>query len=951
MDTLSFLTSVLGQEGHYCLFVPKGNKHLVHKFYETVQELVDGAKFYDAEGHHAYFALATFETPTSRKAANVCQMKSLFVDLDCGVDDSKHYINKAAALADLKRVCKELVLPRPMIVDSGRGLHAYWHLTEAVTREAWLPVALQFKRTCMEAGLRLDPAVTADAARVLRVPETHNHKDTPPSRVSVLGVDQPKYTCLDDFSELLGGTPIPVPMVRGVYGSNALTDMLAGNKEHSFKRIISKTLLGKGCDQIKHLMLHQDEISEPMWRAGLSIAKFCTDGEKAAQKISRNHPEYSFDETVKKLALIKGPYLCERFAEENPDVCDKCPHYGKIKSPIVLGTEVVEATPTDNLFEVQPIDVEPEDRDAVDIQGAVLTIPPFPKPYFRGKNGGVYIRVRTDEGDIEEVPIYHNDLYVVSRIHDIEEGECIILRLHLPRDGVREFVLPLTAVTSKDEFRRNMSKQGVAVQHMDKLMKYITDWVTELQSRASANDAHRQYGWTPKMKSFVLGRSEITAGHTYVNHPSIATRDTIDAFEPKGTLKGWKNAISFYNRDSLAMHQFVVCASLASPLMELVPDIHAAGLHIHSTQSGLGKTTLLNAALSIWGDPKELHIVGKDTDNFSMNRAEVYKNIPFGVDEITALDPQKLSDYVYALTGGKQKGRMSGGANQERFRGAPWGFLAISTGQSSCIERISSVKAAPKAEAQRLLETQAKVVEFIDKNETDRFNTDLGKHHGHAGRIVIQYMLRNLDEMQELYRRVQITVDKKFNLGAPNRFWSTFVAHALVGCIIGNKLDLIHFKASVVMTYAGELIKENRAAAISMEVSVEAILNEYLSEHWGSILQIKSTQDLRGVANNNGLDVHVLPEMNPKTRLVARYETDTHKVFLVPKALKAWCVKKQINYAGLTVDLKVSLGATKAKMRLGKGTRVNLPPTDVIVVDCTDFCSDFEGAPNEDGLE
>ena len=97
--------------------------------------------------------------------------------------------------------------------------------------------------------------------------------------------------------------------------------------------------------------------------------------------------------------------------------------------------------------------------------------------------------------------------------------------------------------------------------------------------------------------------------------------------------------------------------------------------------------------------------------------------------------------------------------------------------------------------------------------------------------------------------------------------------------------------------------------------------------------------------------MHVLPEMNPKTRLVARYETDTHKVFLVPKALKAWCVKKQINYAGLVVDLKDILGATKAKMRLGKGTRVNLPPTDVIVVDCTDFCSEFEGASNEDDLE
>ena len=92
--------------------------------------------------------------------------------------------------------------------------------------------------------------------------------------------------------------------------------------------------------------------------------------------------------------------------------------------------------------------------------------------------------------------IYHNDLYVVRRLRDVEIGEAVVMRLHLPKDGVREFTLPLTAVTSRDEFRKFMSMQGVAVTKMDEIMQYTTTWVNELQANSVADQAHRQFGWT-----------------------------------------------------------------------------------------------------------------------------------------------------------------------------------------------------------------------------------------------------------------------------------------------------------------------------------------------------------------------------------------------------------------------------------------------------------------------
>ena len=42
-----------------------------------------------------------------------------------------------------------------------------------------------------------------------------------------------------------------------------------------------------------------------------------------------------------------------------------------------------------------------------------------------------------------------------------------------------------------------------------------------------------------------------------------------------------------------------------------------------------------------------------------------------------------------------------------------------------------------------------------------------------------------------------------------------------------------------------------------------------------------------------------------------------------------------MNYNSLLNDLKEKLNARRTKMRLSKGTHMNLPPTDVIIVDCS----------------
>ena len=926
MDTNIFLKSVLADGGLYSLLALRPiDSRKVQKFYSTTERLIDASQNFDAEGYDVYFGLGTVEKDGSRKTDNIKEFKSFFLDLDCG--GTKDYANQSEAIDALRDFCKKLNLPNPLKINSGRGVHVYWKLTEAVCADDWLHVATRLKAMCAQHNLLADVAVTADVCRVLRVPKTHNYKTDPPAEVTYFGVDVPNPVNFDEFSELLGSDPIPIPNIYTPTEGVVSLDSILSNKESVFADIIKKIKAKKGCQQIKNILKNQQEISEPLWRAGLSIAKFCVDGEQAVHIVSMNHSDYSEEETKKKTDAIKGPYLCNTFDDYSPDICKDCIHWGKIKSPISLGQRIREATEEDNIVEAPAVNLPNSPT-------STYVIPAYPKPYFRGASGGIYVRTRNAEGDPDEKLIYHNDLYVVRRLRDVEIGEAVVMRLHLPKDGVREFTLPLTAVTSRDDFRKQMSMQGVAVTKMDEIMQYTTTWVNELQANSVADQAHRQFGWTgDECKSFILGNQEIYKDKVDFNPPSTQTAGLFSAFEPKGTMEEWKKAINFYNKDGFELHQFVVGTSFGSPLMQFSP-IKCAALHIYSKDSGLGKTTAMEAGVSVWGKPEDLLTYKSDTVNTRMNRGEVYHSLPLYMDELTNSHGRELSDLVYQLTGGKQRGRMASGSNTERYRGEAWSLLAVTTGNTSVVERVSITKSMPKAEAQRILECRVKKMHFETKEETDIFSAAIKDNYGHAGKEYIQYIMSNVSSVKALLGEVQQRVDKMAGLTAENRFWSALVSATVTGIMIAKKLGLVDYDHKKIFKWGVSQLSENKRQVEDMNMSVEEILNDFIHEHWSNVLWIKSTDDLRKEQDINR-DSLIIPEAVPRGKLVARYETDLKRAYLLPKPLKAWCGEQQINYNSFIHDLTVKLKATKAKMRLSKGTHMNLPPAHVIIVDCS----------------
>ena len=121
-------------------------------------------------------------------------MRSFFLDLDCG--EKKDYPSQEAAVGALEEFLAETCLPEPILVNSGNGVHVYWPLDNPVSREEWEPVANKLKRVCRRLGLRADPVRTSDAASILRIPATHNHKSSVPKEVVVVDEEVTEITLL-----------------------------------------------------------------------------------------------------------------------------------------------------------------------------------------------------------------------------------------------------------------------------------------------------------------------------------------------------------------------------------------------------------------------------------------------------------------------------------------------------------------------------------------------------------------------------------------------------------------------------------------------------------------------------------------------------------------------------------------------------------------------------------
>ena len=913
LNTNDFLSAVLPNDGVYCVVGLKKDESPRQKFVGSIEEVNGLAQELVAQNYNAYFALASFADPKEgRTAKNAQHLKSFFIDIDCGM--GKPYADQSEGMTALKAFLKATKLPRPTIVNSGNGIHAYWALEAALPSSEWKPLAEQLKMLCTMHKLEADPSVTADTARILRVPNTLNFKDIEnPVEVAVLLegslVDISVFkdvlqTCVggeDIFAGMTGQPFVPRQM-------DAMTLALMGNNISRFKTIMIKSAKGEGCQQLLHIYENQATIDEPLWRGGLSIAQQCVDRDKAIHTLSNKHPDYSAQATERKANETKGPYTCATFKKLNPSACQGCEL--NITSPIQLGKEFNEATEEDNTVEV-PAEEEGE-------APTVYQIPKYPFPYTRGAAGGIYTKMKDEDGVEEVTMIYPYDFYVVKRMNDPDRGESLLMRLHLPKDGVKEFIMPLTDVLAKDRFRDTIAKHGLAVlgKKQDILMAYITRWVEELQATTEAELARKQFGWLPDNDGFIVGDQEITATEVKYSPPTATTIELVPMFRQKGDFHIWKDVVNAYAREEMEAKAFAFFMGFGNTLLKFT-NLKGYLLSLKSQGSGSGKTTVLHTIGSIYGHPEDSFMRNKDTYNQKLQRIGTLQNIPILYDEMTNLPPDQKSNLSYDITEGRAKNRMQSQNNAERLNHTRWATGLITTSNRSLRDDLLSIKAFPEGELMRIMELHI----FNDPNDDPAWAREhfgrLHTNYGHAIYPFMQYVVGHLPEVIEFLGKIQAKIDAAAEIKSQERYWSAMAAIAITGGIISKNLGLHNIDHRPVMAYIIKHIKESRAQNKLMISENSDFLSGFIQRKFHEVLVINGKKD-----HKTGLETGPIRE--PRGALTARYEPDTKLLYVVAKEYRAECNKAQLNFdESLAMHKKSGAFLGQKRKRMTSGTIVD----------------------------
>jgi hypothetical protein len=922
MDTQSFLSAILPDSGIINITRIRGT--VVTPYYESsIADSIKKIEAITADGANIYYSMATYKAQGSRKRANAQFVKSFWVDLDCG--EKTDYASIEDGLTALDALITTSLLPKPYVVCSGYGLHVYWALTEFITPEEWQPLADKIPLLCLKYNLSLkDSGPSRDLVRILRVPGTKNYKNVAdPKDVYLIQEGEPcsfddfKAAFISAYGEADESEFAPGSKLTSLMEFNSNTDVFNNSIETSFKQI----LVSDCCNQITSAIAERATLEEPRWRAVLSIAQCCTDREKAVKAVSITHPDYNLATALKKAAATSGPYKCDTFKKEFPAGCAGCTM--NITSPILLGREIKEAI-SNEIFAKQVVF-----EGAVPVEQEVTyEVTPYPFPFVRGIKGGIYVQPLPAADGSRGIPVcvYENDIYAVGRYHDAVEGESILGRLHLPHDGVREFIIPLKTVLTAEKLRDALAAQGVAAskRNMDQIMSMLTMQVRYLQTQSKAKMSRRQFGWHDNNTCFVVGDREIHKDSIAYSPPSAATTNLIHKFDPRGTLEGWLNIVNTLNNPGFELQAFTFLAGLSAPIFNFTGQ-KGVVINLVSEESGTGKTTTLNLVNSIWGHPVDLLLLPADTINSRMFYVGVHCNIAVCMDEATNMLAEALSDFLYGMSNGRGKHRMEAGLNQERANNTTWSTICLLSSNATLRDVLSITKARSEGENMRLIEFYVRKSGNYTKAEADALYAPLYTNYGTAGPVFIQYILNNYALCLDIINDERIRFDREFNTVSRERMWAATFASAFAAGRIANLCGLFNWDLDTIREQMMLIMEEQRNNVTEVVEDTQSTLGNFLSENISGILHV------RGVGANAAVVGLENAVEKARYKLIARYEEDTKTLFISQMALRDYCTRRQISFPMLLNNLKQEPWFKGVEnRRLGTGTGLTLPPLRVI---------------------
>jgi len=869
---------------------------------------------------------------TGRTTINVSEVKALWLDLD--IKDTG-FTTRQSAIAAIVELCNKLSLPRPWVVNSGYGYHVYWPLQVAVNKEDWKQVASKFATIIGHLQIPVDFKVIYKVTQLMRVPGSFNTKRglSVPVTIDVEGSSD--LLTLDDyrlkFDNFINVNNITavtnVPPIKSTPSPLGFLDHIPINSgidlpamPVSVSEPKSATSIIDQCAQIRNAPF----ASEPTWRAMLTVIRLCENGDGECHALSKaDAARYDHTATQQKLDYMRHthpadgmPSTCYEFDKLNPNICQNCQHFNRIKSPIILGKKKLNEL-------VLPTVPDPAPPESITINDWVVPNGVhelgigeyhFANHQYFVSNEGTFV-VTTKDGD-NGIPVRINTLltqlciFPIVTIDGRDEGGqpqiSHVWRCILPDKTFKDAIIPASKMMSDSGLLALFGNYFGLVIPNRGLWEAMSGYLRSVLAAAITNKSlpvhsvQTHMGWNDT-DYFVLGNEMYEPGTGNIIAPQLSNglkKFAQDMFNTVGTIEGWRECANAFNRDDMMWAQLIIGAGFGAPLAKYT---EARGF-IYSVfgESGAGKTTVQKVANAIWGHPSKLIIKSPGTSHGDTSRAADYllgqlHSLPVNLDELTLVEPSKLVAWVYSCSQGRDKTRLGQGVDSREFTASTpheWHTIFCSSSNASLKDKIAEGTSSTdvlQALNQRVFEI-GPVSSPNDFNVSINLDDGMRRNYGVVGKEYIRTLQANPALVKNVFDMISDRLRTKLRPIQAERFIISGLTSIFTGLYIAQQLGYIDYDLTKIEDYITAQFADQRDIIIESKELHSAIFNDMLS-HLVPQTIIINTRRFDG--GGESISVAKSPRFD---QLLARVNTTDGTILISSSAVKDYAKLRGVSY-------------------------------------------------------
>ena len=676
---------------------------------------------------------------------------------------------------------------------------------------------------------------------------------------------------------------------QGFQSTEEMTELGAGCREST---PIDLELVRPQCGFIREAYTSGGkDLNNALWNYTTLLSVFTTEGRKAAHVMARGHQDYTIEETDKLYdykELVKsqgtGWPRCVTIKNAGAKECSTCVHLSKELYPFSFITR--PATPQTPETPVQWLD-----RTGVDN---------LPSGFQRDDKGFIYKIVTDDDGNNFEM--YPSRSSILSDGYLSMPPATIHFKAQITAysDPV-PVAMPNRYLYSQSHDMTNiLGDAGVAIENKKSMVEFLMAWVEKLKESRKTFTEHQPFGWAENKNGivgFAFAGKLYTPDGVYIAKEADA--ELAKQYHPQGDIEQWKRATKLVTDTKRPAMDAIIAAAFAAPLVYFTGE---EGLYfgVHSEDSGIGKTTAMRAAQSVWAEPGALQRLS-DTSASVQQKMGTLRHLPIAWDELKGDDQLKtMAALIFELFGGRSRSRLTISIQQRET--VAWKTLLFTASNNSMADYINELAKNNDAGFYRLFELRAEPLnvgkmKLADANVLRQlFNTNFGV----AGELYSAWLGQKFELAQKMVKDQQAKLEAEFNIQQAERNWLHVAVVLLVGAAIAKTLDLADIDIQALKLRLHEEIQSMRGTLAETPLKLtdrEEIVGIFMQYIRDNTKRMVITSDIWSAAGRPkaGAIQLVYPITNvPLDGLVGQFGEASRTLRLAKRPLDEWLRQRKI---------------------------------------------------------